>query len=90
MATTYTTPTIHLNGTGAETLARETENAREALAAAREALAALTCHGRDFYPQGPDAYPQAARERAEAFGHLEAAEEYLDAWVVSLWEGGAK
>jgi hypothetical protein len=33
--------------------------------------------GRDFYPQGPDAYYQARDERSEAFGHIEAARKYV-------------
>jgi len=34
--------------------------------------------GRDFYPQGPDAYYQARKERDEAFDKLYAARLYVE------------
>lgn len=42
-------PTIHLNGTSADTLLAETRAAIDALAIARKALADMTVHGRDHY-----------------------------------------
>jgi hypothetical protein len=72
-----TIPTIHLNGTGAITLRDEYAAAYDALTKAREAFASTTCNGRDFYPQGPDAYYQARDERAEAFAALDQAIRYM-------------
>jgi hypothetical protein len=72
-----TIPTLHLNGTGKTTLRDEYAAAYDALTKALEAFASTTCNGRDFYPQGPDAYYQARDERSEAFGHIEAARKYV-------------
>lgn len=58
-------PTIHLNGTSRQYLHEEALAALRALAAAVDALAAMTVNGRDYYPQGPDAYAEAAREHRE-------------------------
>lgn len=61
-----TVPTVHLNGTGKAGLLeqqREVWNAAEALL---RALAKATPHGRDYYPQGPDALTAAQAEHHEA------------------------
>jgi len=72
-----TIPTIHLNGTGATTLRDEYAAAYDALKKARKAFASTTCNGRDFYPQGDDAYYKARDERAEAFAALDQALRYV-------------
>ncbi len=79
-----TIPTIHLNGTGRKALLAEYSAAREAVEKAFDALAATTCNGRDFYPQGPEAYERARYERTEAFAHLEAVSNYLDAVLMGI------
>jgi len=58
-------PTIHLNGTSRQYLHEEALAAHRALSAAVDALAAMTVHARDYYPQGADAYAEAAREHRE-------------------------
>jgi hypothetical protein len=75
-----TLPTIHLNGTGADSLFAEYRAVRKAVNAARELLVAATCNQRDFYPQGPDAWQQACNERAEALRMLQRVSEYAEAW----------
>lgn len=70
-------PTIHLNGTGYATLRDEYAKAYDAIGKAVEALAATTCNGRDFYPQGEDAYYRARDERTEAFTKLREAHAYV-------------
>lgn len=72
-----TIPTIHLNGTGYTTLRDEYAAAYDAISKAVEALAATTCNGRDFYPQGADAYYRARDERTEAFTKLREAHAYV-------------
>lgn len=72
-----TIPTIHLNGTGFTTLRDEYAAAYDAIGKAVEALAATTCNGRDFYPQGVDAYYRARDERTEAFTKLREAHAYV-------------
>lgn len=69
-------PTVHLNGTNAETLRSEYEKAYYAIQAAIDALSEATLNGRDFYPQGPDAYYEARDQRNEAFSCLYAVRDY--------------
>lgn len=68
------TPTIHMNGTSPQALMAELEVAHGALAAAHDALRQVTVHGRDYYPQGPNAYAQARHEmdaRLEAIARVQ-------------------
>lgn len=62
--TDYPLPTIHLNGTGKETLLREYYAAYKAAKIALDALQNTTCHARDYYvnPTGP--YFKASEARA--------------------------
>lgn len=69
-------PTIHLNGTGAKTLREEYEKAYYAIQAAIDALSEATLNGRDFYPQGDNAFYEARDQRKEAFSCLFAARDY--------------
>jgi hypothetical protein len=56
-------PTIHLNGTGADTLLAEYERALDALDDAYEAVSQITVHARDYYVQGNDAFRHAHDEQ---------------------------
>lgn len=58
-------PTIHLNGTSRQYLHEEALASAFALRAAVASLEAMTVNARDYYPQGPDAYAEAAREHRE-------------------------
>lgn len=78
--TTPALPTIHLNGTGADSLYAEYRAVRKAIAAAADALAAATCNGRDFYPQDPGAWQQARSEREQAFKMLQQVSDYAEQW----------
>lgn len=55
-------PTLHLNGTGKQSLLSELETAHAAVTAAIDALRQVTVHGRDYYVQGEHAYHQARHE----------------------------
>lgn len=77
---TTTLPTIHLNGTGADSLQQEYRAVRKAISAAVDALAAATCNQRDFYPQEPGAWERARAERAEAFRLLQQVSDYAEQW----------
>ena len=55
-------PTVHLNGTGQETLMAELETAVVALSEAIQALRMVTVRDRDYYLQGELAYRQARQE----------------------------
>jgi hypothetical protein len=56
-------PTIHLNGTGKETLLEELATALDGIATALHTVSQMTVHGRDYYPQGPQAYQVARIEQ---------------------------
>ena len=81
-----TLPTIHLNGTGAESLYREYQAVRRAITAADEALVAATCNARDFYPQKPGAWERARAERDEAFRLLRQVSDYVEKWELHALE----
>jgi hypothetical protein len=74
-------PTIHLNGTGAKSLADEYHAVYRAIGRASDALQAATCNARDFYPQGDAAWQQARDERAEMFRKLAEVQAYAEAWM---------
>lgn len=81
-ATTPTLPTIHLNGTGADSLQQEYRAVRKAIGAAVDALAAATCNQRDFYPQEPGNWERARADRAEAFRLLQQVSDYAEQWEI--------
>jgi hypothetical protein len=81
-----TLPTIHMNGTGADSLKQEYRAARRAIGAAVDALAAATCNARDFYPQEPGAWQRARAERAEAFRLLQLVSNYAERWELHAAE----
>lgn len=55
-------PTIHSNGTSAESLREQYVSAHHAADAAMKAVAKIDFNGRDYYPQGADAFSQAQAE----------------------------
>ena len=55
-------PTIHLNGTSADTLLEEIEGAYTALEIAERVLRAAAPNARDYYPTGGSAFVVAACE----------------------------
>jgi hypothetical protein len=74
-------PTIHINGTGAQSLADEYRAVYLATIHACDALAAATCNARDFYPQGDASWEEAQDERAEMFRKLGEVQLYAAAWM---------
>lgn len=77
----HTVPTIHLNGTSPQALADEYLALVRAIRSAGDALDSATCNGRDFYPQGEEAWKNARREREEAYRKLREVREYAEAWL---------
>lgn len=57
-----TKPTIHRNGTAATDLLEDTLASRTAINNALKVLRDHGPNGRDYYPQGPDAFQGAVRE----------------------------
>lgn len=72
-------PTIHMNGTGKETLEREYEAAAEALENFTQKFQSITCHPRDYYVQedGQANYQKAVNERREIFAKLREIDAYI-------------
>jgi len=79
-----TVPTIHLNGTGFTDLRDGYAAAYDAIDKAIDALAKAELNGRDFYPQGPDAYSQAREERSEAFRRLHSVHQYAGEMLAGI------
>lgn len=65
-------PTIHLNGTSRDELQRQLIAAIEAVRGAVETVAKAGPHGRDYYPQGPDAINTALAEHYARLEKLDA------------------
>lgn len=57
-------PTIHLNGTSRDELYDQLLAASAAVRGAISALTAAAPNGRDYYPQGSDAWPQASAQHS--------------------------
>jgi hypothetical protein len=79
-----TIPTIHLNGTSFADLRDGYAAAYDAIEEAMEALGKAELNGRDFYPQGPEAYYQARKERNAAFDQLLAAQQYVGEMLMGI------
>ena len=56
-------PTIHMNGTSGKSMYAEYRNAMDAVQDAMESLNDATLNGRDYYPQGPEAFEKAREHR---------------------------
>ena len=67
-----TKPTIHLNGTGAESLLEGYRNAMEAVRDAMDKVDESAPNARDYYPQGPAAYTIARQEHDDRYMKLDA------------------
>jgi hypothetical protein len=64
------TPTIHLNGTSQDALLEQVTAAATAVFRACVALNQASPHGRDYYPQGENAFTQARAEHADRMARL--------------------
>lgn len=65
------TPTIHFNGTSRQYLIDQYRKAFLAVLAAMEAVQAAAPNGRDYYPQGADAFLFALGEHVDRLKRLE-------------------
>jgi hypothetical protein len=70
MTTSLMTPSVHLNGSSKEHLVEDLCAAGDAVRLAIEKLEWAAPNGRDYYPQGPGAFPQALREHVARVAHL--------------------
>lgn len=76
-------PTIHLNGTSADRLLDDINNAYAKIGEAISALAQTAPNGRDYYPQGNGALEQAQNEHHARISKLVA----IKAEVEQIVEG---
>jgi hypothetical protein len=83
-APTFPLPTIHLNGTGRDTLLRDYSEAYTQLIKFRDAFARIEFNARDFYVQGSDAFPRARSARDELRLRIGQLMEYLEAHLAHL------
>jgi hypothetical protein len=71
-------PIIHSNGSGYKNLVGDLEPAEDALRLAIEKLSATGPNGRDYYPEGPDAFTRASEQHAERCRKLRSVLEDLE------------
>lgn len=64
-------PSIHLNGSGKDSLRRQYMDAYEKVFDAVRAVRGLDVHDRDYYVQSPEAGPQARAEKQDRVRRLE-------------------
>jgi len=76
-------PAIHLNGTPAADLIRQTTDAMVALDLAIEAMVRAAPNGRDYYPQGADAVQQAQDEHRARIAAVAGVRDYYEDVVIS-------
>ena len=81
-----TIPTIHLNGTSKDTLTAEYYAAYKAIKESINTLLDATLNGRDYYPQGSDAYYQARAERQDALSKLHQVKSYIEDMITGIAE----
>ena len=84
--TDLTLPSIHLNGTGRKMLDADYTAAYHALQTAIRAFQSIELNGRDYYPQGPNAYSEARQQRDAQLQHLSEVQYYLEAHLMHLGE----
>lgn len=63
-------PSVHLNGTGRDALAKQYRDMHQAIAAAMVAFREASPHGRDYYVQGSEAYEAARDKHLRRYGVL--------------------
>ena len=81
-----TIPTIHLNGTGKDTLTTEYYAAYKAIKESINTLLDATLNGRDYYPQGSDAFYKAREERQDALSKLHQVKTYIEEMITGITE----
>ena len=80
----YRLPSIHLNGTGRDTLLKEYKEAYEKLIDFKEAFRAITFNGRDYYVQSSTAFSEARTERDIMEHKIGSLMQYLEAHLLHL------
>lgn len=71
-------PTIHLNGTSREGLLEPLEVAYSSIREMEDAFQKTVPNGRDYYPQGPEAYEAARKQHLDQALKLQEVRKYLE------------
>lgn len=79
-------PSIHLNGTGRNTLLKEYKEAYDKLVDFKEAFRSITFNGRDYYVQGNTAFSKARTDRDIMEHKIGSLMQYLKAHLIHLGE----
>ena len=79
-----TLPTIHLNGTSAESLMEGYQKAYEAVSEAILAVARAYPNARDYYPQGNEAFSGAMLEHGRRLMLLQTVGRELETLIVGI------
>lgn len=82
----FVLPTVHLNGTGRETLAHGYHEAYRALIKFKEAFASIEFNARDYYVQGPGSWDRAVEQRDEQRQNIGELMQYLEKHLIELGE----
>lgn len=77
-------PTIHTNGTSKEELVKQVQDSLTQLNVAIASLIDAAPHGRDYYPQGPDAYKQAALQHEDRVSRIKSVYAELESLLESI------
>lgn len=85
---TLMTPTVHLNGTSRAALFEQQAEAAGALRRAIQVLQDAAPHGRDYYPQGPDAYKRARSEHEARIATLRSVLAEVETLAEAIQEAG--
>ena len=80
-------PTVHMNGTGRRMLKEGYEKAWWAIREAENALRNIEFNARDYYVDGPEAWPEAVKEMEERFAALGKIEKDIETILESIREG---
>lgn len=81
-----TTPTVHLNGTSFKTLWEDYSAAADAHREFTRVFGCIEFNARDYYPQGPQAWEKALKEREAINQKLRDIGEYIETIRLALDE----
>jgi len=83
-------PTVHLNGTSHKMLSRGYDDAHYALKTFAKAFGFVEFNARDYYVQGPEAWPAAVDARMEINQKIKEISQYLEAHMDHLADQAPK
>jgi len=83
-------PTIHLNGTSKQELLEQALEANFHLRKALHALTEMYPNGRDYYPQGTEAYAQARKDHDARISAVTQVLKEIDELAFEISQGGKR